>query len=304
MKCLTLFSFLVLLFSGWKGIQEGALLKCEKCEAGQYQLTLGQPFCLPCLPGTKQNQAGSSSCDKCEQGKFIIDAGHETNCDDCGKGTFQNEVGKPFCKSCPPGTWSSDETLGSIDSCINCTAGTYSTAAGAQNRNTCTGCPPGKFGSENGAKSLQSCNICGENTFSQTGGTYCRACPDGRTALEGSGSCTTCPAGTATVMLVPGVSEYKCQTCKFRIIFFCTSISYFFLVIFIVFMTSSLTFTYLSPIYYHFNIPQVHLENLRLLPTQHVDAAVLASINEIPEPLLAAPARLEKQTIRRKLKSV
>mgnify|MGYP006170443975 CR=1 FL=1 len=41
----------------------------------------------------------------------------------------------------------------------------------------------------------------------------CSACSHGRTAPEGSVSCSACPAGTATVVQTPR-AEYECHTCK------------------------------------------------------------------------------------------
>jgi len=128
---------------------------CTSCLAGFYQDTVGQANCLLCIPGTystlkgqttcvacplgyarggqekdatKCSQcrkgettsfAGSSSCEKCDVGRFGAKHGV---CFDCPAGRFQDGKGENECKECGFGTYLSETAKASNADCLQCSS--------------------------------------------------------------------------------------------------------------------------------------------------------------------------------------
>ena len=117
--------------------------KCYDCPTGWYQSEYGQPFCLPCEPGTTNPQSGQHICDICVSGRYLTAIkSNKTKCDECPKGQYQDEATKANCKGCEAGRWSS--TLGlTSNQCTKCISGTYSKATGADTIESCIACEPG-----------------------------------------------------------------------------------------------------------------------------------------------------------------
>jgi hypothetical protein len=215
--------------AGWKGIQEGVVLKCEKCATGEYQAKSGQAFCLPCVPGRYQHQYGSPNCQLCETGKHTAVEGQNVACSKCSEGMYQNENGTATCKNCISGRYGSKLAATAMNECLKCPAGKYSSAKGATSVNDCVDCPPGRYGETLGAVSRNTtCKYCGKNTYQADGGSSkCFECPHGRSSNENSKECSSCSAGKAKIrqtvsknFLLCGKKfckqptlEFECHTC-------------------------------------------------------------------------------------------
>lgn len=137
------------------------------------------------------------SCGKCPPGYIYFDEFQE--CTVCHMNYFKPGEGQDGCIPCPPGSFS---LLASAE-CTKCPKG----QALMQN-GKCGTCPPGKtyieydqvyrdcergyFKAEEG---VGKCLECLPNTFSLTGASKCKTCPDGQRLLR-RGKCGRCPPGT------------------------------------------------------------------------------------------------------------
>lgn len=94
---------------------------CTPCPAGTYSTTdraTSVSTCIPCLDGM-YSSAGSTSCRKCEPGKYAI-AGDKSRCALCPAGTANSNVGSL-----------------SVSDCLTCAGGTYA----PEGSSVCLQCP-------------------------------------------------------------------------------------------------------------------------------------------------------------------
>lgn len=106
------------------GIYESAPAACLNCPLGQIQPTMG-----------------STSCLKCQAGKF------GSVCEPCPVNTYQPLEGSPNCIPCPLG-FSSSNT--GATACSSCDIGTYRNSV----LEICTNCSAGAFAASTGQISL------------------------------------------------------------------------------------------------------------------------------------------------------
>jgi len=181
---------------------------------GQYQERVAQPFCLPCIPGKIQSDAGVALCSDCSAGQFRASKNKDgtstdpTTCSHCIVGRFQPNDGQASCLPCIPG--SHNENTGAIV-CRNCLPGTFmenseSDAVSCKdcpsgfsnNVNQSTNClsnPQGSYmvpASEGGANFV----LCDRGYYCSGGANKKIACiPGSVSANEGSVICLKCTPG-------------------------------------------------------------------------------------------------------------
>ena len=214
---------------------------CEICVPGKYSNAVGG-ICLDCNPGYANKNYESTSCDKCEKGKFttgkhtikcincpagfFIDLeGHdeckhcpkgkysitstsisENNCLECGNGKI-SDVGKMICLFCEIGKWSKNRI-----ECVGCSSGKFSNSMGLTNDNECKLCPVGKFNDINGLSNELDCKICTNGKIGIVDGaksnTSCIKCPSGK-YKQTNIICNDCPDGW-----ISNNKENKCDICN------------------------------------------------------------------------------------------
>ena len=203
----------------------------------QYADEFGETVCNPCIQfGSGVNwiqpAAGSNHCDRCaaglvansdftecetcHQGKYVND--NSPSCLPCPPGkTTNDEVGYVECSLCPAGTESEDhvnpavDSMNSIQECIPCVAGYFSSAGVA----TCTPCAPGDFADDAGNPYCFECpagkkgNSASDTFLASTG---CTNCASGTYSTTGSFACPSCvvahPAGGYTSVATEQVRDF------------------------------------------------------------------------------------------------
>lgn len=202
------------------------------CIPGYYlHSTHSEYACIPCAPGTYNNQSNQTACLDCPEntynplttqlecvndcdvnaysptGSINIEnckcnlgfAGEPGNvCIACEPGTFRENRSEYFCEVCPPHTYNVDYAANSHAMCVSCQADTES-AAGSGSQLACV-CKSGFF------STLQ---------FSDAGTAYyeCTPCEEGKfqTSLNSS-QCEDCVAGKFSVT-VGATSSDTCVDC-------------------------------------------------------------------------------------------
>ena len=119
-------------------------------------------------------------------------------CLDCPAGSYNSYEGQTRlgCILCPKGTASNNVSAVSIDSCIPCQPGQYS----SEGASTCSDCSPGSYSDK---ANSDTCTLCPKNTYNSqrgsTSSTACLPCPGKMTtAVAGSTSIDDCIATTFT----------------------------------------------------------------------------------------------------------
>lgn len=127
-------------------------------------------LCVSCPAG--KHSGGTGVCLDCPQGWFS-DADGGGSCDQCPQGKFQDLFGSTICKECAQGKYNADMGSGSMETCLECDLGQYSTGDADQ----CVNCPGGHF--------------------SSTGASVCTTCSSGKYMLDpvGEVTCTDCNGG-------------------------------------------------------------------------------------------------------------
>eukprot|EP00929_Paragymnodinium_shiwhaense_P031371 TRINITY_DN1758_c0_g1_i4.p1 TRINITY_DN1758_c0_g1~~TRINITY_DN1758_c0_g1_i4.p1 ORF type:complete len:1319 (+),score=213.72 TRINITY_DN1758_c0_g1_i4:48-4004(+) len=109
--------------------------KCIPCDAGTRAAIIGGiPSCVPCAPGTYQNETQQASCKPCPAGTFSDETGM-LQCKGCPSGSFQADVGGSGCVTCPTGT---AQPKTGQSGCDRCPLGSF---ADSTNSTRCTPCP-------------------------------------------------------------------------------------------------------------------------------------------------------------------
>ena len=123
----------------------------------------------------------------------------------CSAGSASVTAG--FCVSCTAGSYSS---YAGASSCAPCPWGTYSIEPASM---SCLACPVGSSTLAPGSSSAFSCISCPAGSFAPPSGGACALCPPGSySASEGASACSLCPPGTVTSQ--PGAtSAESCLWC-------------------------------------------------------------------------------------------
>jgi len=161
---------------------------CPACSSGYYlsgsHTCDACASCLICIAGTYSTGGSATGCTACTPPMVTTMSG-QSSCRYCGFGQYAM-TGMSACASCGLGTyWDSD------------TSGTT----------VCTDCPSGKVATSTGRSS---CSVCGSGSYAYSA-SQCTACPIGKfwsSSLEGTASCSNCPAGK-----VSGEGASTCTAC-------------------------------------------------------------------------------------------
>jgi len=135
-------------------------------------------------------------------------------CTDCPTGTKQPLTGKASCINCTAGSYSTTET--GAESCTNCPKGTYNEDGRTVtygDPDECIGCLAGKYNDAKGANTINDCNDCEKYTYNPYVGqdaclpcieavnkssTTCPGCDPGDFLDTDGVSCLTCALGFYT----------------------------------------------------------------------------------------------------------
>jgi hypothetical protein len=164
-------------------------LSCQGCSAGQYSDSIqGSSSCLQCGPNQISAQA-SNSCTPCPLNSVNVtvdacacNAGyyHTNECVPCEANYYKSTVGNHACTKCSAPLVGVQTGQISIDSCLPCAENTY--FAVNNNESECVACDP------------LGC-LCPPG-YTGDGKIECLPCAQGTwKSIEGSASCTLCPAG-------------------------------------------------------------------------------------------------------------
>jgi len=196
--------------AGWTGANG----ECVGCEAGQYKPSSGSTLCIDCPMGKTSNASASSclictagwsaasaeECVRCIAGKYKTQAGSQA-CTDCGAGTFLDAVNSSVntCENCTAGTYSTDNKT-HCEPCLNSDAPPASDSitdcvcnAGWSGPNSpCVGCITGKYKTQAGS---EACTDCGAGTFSDAVNSSvntCENCTAGTYSTDNKSHCEPC----------------------------------------------------------------------------------------------------------------
>ena len=209
---------------------------CKPCAAGT--AFAGNNTCIPCStdPYYEWSAPGSSKCNQCPAGSYIIfaknytldiDNGDSTSpstisvtlpdvssgaagCALCPSGTYNSYLGFDSCAACPLGTFNNRTGATNASACVPCTSPNVTLAPGSSScvrclagtvplpgLTGCSGCPPGQFSNGSSAMAL-TCSNCTAGRYSPTSGaTACTASPAGFFApYDSNAEVLQCPSGT------------------------------------------------------------------------------------------------------------
>ena len=209
---------------------------CESAPAGSYSLGGSQTSPTPCQLGSFQPLSGQSSCLLASPGTFVSAAGSAT-ATSCGVGTYQPQSGQASCLAaspgyydnavgeaaefgCPAGNWSSagaayctssPSGYASLNQVLTeCQPGTYAatgssscslanagTFVAAPGSSVATLCAAGTYQPQSGQASCLTVSP-GYYVNSQ-GATAESGCPAGNWSSPGATTCTSSPAGYASL---------------------------------------------------------------------------------------------------------
>ena len=173
---------------------------CLACEKGKWNDSIGGTSCTNCLAGQYNDQTASTSIDACigcGAGRYANTALAATSCVACEKGKWSDSIAGTSCTNCLAGQYNDQTASTSIDACIDCTAGRYSTVGGA-------------------AISSAVCNICrvGAATNTPSRATSCEDCEMGKyNPHKEQVSCTSCLTGTY-LPSTGSVASTQCLLCE------------------------------------------------------------------------------------------
>ncbi|KAJ3426427.1 insulin-like growth factor binding proteinn-terminal [Anaeramoeba flamelloides] len=177
---------------------------CQQCKLGQFQNATGQSLCHDCKKGAITTETGLAQCTECPIGEFQNEAG-SSFCSQCGKGTYSESLGTPECTKCPYGTYNNLYGQTSLDSCVNCSMGTYGIQEGGTNyEKSCEQCPKGTWSDQSGAQVITACINCTAGFYKEKPGSVsqeeCWPCPKGtysdQEKLDSVFKCEQCPNNT------------------------------------------------------------------------------------------------------------
>jgi hypothetical protein len=147
------------------GYSDTAAASCLPCPAG-YSCSAG--FQTACGVG-KWSGIGDDTCTLCGSGTFSVDlqASSINTCLACPVGKYSSPVGAAWCEFCGGGYYSAAVGATSQDTCTPCAIGKYSQIINAASVDTCLDCEPGSYSATAGT---QICTPCGAGRYSVTPG--------------------------------------------------------------------------------------------------------------------------------------
>ena len=132
-------------------------------------------FCTPCIAGKYQNAAGLFSCIDCPAGKY------------------SDEDGSLECTGCPAGRYNEFVGQDSLEDCILCGGGFFSSTENATTQYVCEGCQAGRYAMSSGSTF---CDECPARQYSAYAYMYCSWCTPGTYQPNtGANACYNCPLG-------------------------------------------------------------------------------------------------------------
>ena len=201
--------------AGWTGANS----TCVCCEAGKYKPSSRSTLCIDCPMG-KTSNASAPSCLICTAGWSTANA---KECVGCIPGKYKTQAGSQACTDCGAGTFSEAVNF-SVNTCENCTAGTYSmdnkthcapclnsdeppasdsitncvcNAGWSGPNSPCVVCVAGKYKTDAGPHACIHC-AAGKFSDSVTSSTQdnCMNCSAGSRSTQNRVSCDVCPSGS------------------------------------------------------------------------------------------------------------
>ncbi|XP_071850679.1 uncharacterized protein [Apostichopus japonicus] len=146
------------------------------CPAGYYSKGTTSEFCIPCEPGSYQDQEGQSSCDCCSAGFYSTDA--KIGCSACQI----TEYSLGDCTGCQSCTSFADCPCMSQPG--PCTEGVTCVNTGGSGTYRCLDCPDGMEGSGNNCTDINECDLANpcwdtDSCVNLSPGYECGGCPPG-----------------------------------------------------------------------------------------------------------------------------
>ena len=137
-------------------------------------------------------------CKLCSAGKYQSGIGmiSDSSCLNCTAGSFSSSIGASFCVFCDVGKYSENFGATSDLACSECGIGKYQTGYGTNHQTQCSSCPAGSFSNQRG---VSACLLCDAGTFSAVSGSISNcsnSCTPGTFSSSGASLCTLCTAGT------------------------------------------------------------------------------------------------------------
>ena len=172
-----------------KSISCGAAFSCAllsdgdvRCWGDNYhgQLAQGHQYDLYTPVWGLSALLGYNFIPACEAGTFVVLAadGSVEQCVPCPMGTYSSDLHSPECTACPVGKYSNVTGAGDASACLDCGIGTFSIGS------ACVACPPGTYSNETTGVSDR-CHPCVEGTFAGgSGAVECELCARGTSTAE------------------------------------------------------------------------------------------------------------------------
>ncbi len=226
---------------------------CSPCADGEYSVGENAGSCTPegeCPAGTEQTAPASDTtppdCEACSDGQYC--AGGISPAADCSAGTWDHdqnpstpcanhtlclpgthidELGDNLtdqtCVPCSAGSFSTGTNALNCQQHQDCEAGTYVTAEGSATSDVgCSGCASGRFSSATNASSCSAWTDCQPGQYvstpgSETSDRTCSDCPSGEYSDSiNAGSCVPtgqCPQGTVETEPGTDTTPPVCDAC-------------------------------------------------------------------------------------------
>lgn len=188
-------------------------LFCTPCPAGTHRATTGAVSLAQCIrcPRNSFSSSGSAKCTTCRPGSLALPGSDQ--CGACGSGFELKAIGGP-CQPCQAGFFSRKAHPGT-ELCSRCPDGTFSSQPGAS---SCALCPRGTFrrntptvhGIQDFGEDSSFCPFCEAGTYSDSEGSIvCKLCPPGTFSKNGATSCSPCPRGKFSTF----IGSSRCLKC-------------------------------------------------------------------------------------------
>ncbi|GMI13746.1 hypothetical protein TrLO_g2474, partial [Triparma laevis f. longispina] len=172
---------------------------CEDCPIGGHSQP-GAGYCDQCLTG-KYYDEPINSCQLCPKNTFSVSGATDINgCEDCPAGGH-SQPGAGYCNQCLSGKYYDEPT----NVCKLCLAGKY-TATGGASIDECLSCDDGFYSSNPGSST---CFTCTPGKFTSTDQTECLLCPAGKISGVAASTCSVCEKGK----YAEGTGNTECKFC-------------------------------------------------------------------------------------------
>lgn len=176
------------------------VLVCTACAPGKYKdNTYHNNDCKNCPPDSTSSSTATdlASC-LCNMGFDMGTASSTIYCNACTAGKYKDVPGPSACVNCAAGTYSSAYNAVSISTCQACWSNSFSVSGSTD----CT-CNAGFVRDGNNCFQCDTsngdiCSVCAVNTFRHTGSLICSECVMGKYRAASMATCALCPAGKTT----------------------------------------------------------------------------------------------------------